>query len=287
MRDFIFGLFVRWAILISLCLPTSLVWSDESSPPAYVPDSQKEMPWLFGLNRTYDEWFVHQKAVHVTDPYIWVYNESFARDFGMPDRWIDQGLIGADALAFRTQTSFPMCGWNGRKDACGATYRCALEMYFNRKTTLLPWDERRRWTDLQLSQTSVWMLGALRSVNRPNSEQIGVRSPFSDPDTGRELAWWYEDVTRDATGRTAIVSAYDRSIFEKYSLVVLDVSCTRGERSGLQLRPYSDPDFSKKPLIVIKFPLEWRKRIRPAIDEVMNRQSSLFQEKFKEVNQGK
>jgi hypothetical protein len=274
---------LRFILPLLILSSPQFVIADENSLPAYVPDSQKQMAWLSGMNRTYDEWFVQQKSVHVSDPYIWVYNESFAKEFGMPDRWIDRDLIGADALAFRTGTSFPMCGWNGNPNSCNISPECTLEMYFNRRSTSLPWSDPIRWTDLQLNQTSVWTLGALRSVNRRNSEQIGMRSPFADPDTGRELVWWYEFVAKDVSSRIASVSAYDRSIFEKYSLVILDISCTRGEYSGLQLRPFSNQNQSSKSFISISFPKEWRKRIRPVIEEILKRKSLFFQEKYKEI----
>ncbi len=283
MRDWISKQVVMWLICLFGVISHSIGYAEENSPPAYVPDAKKESAWLFGLNRTYDEWFVEQKSVHVQDPYTWVYTEAFAKDFGMPDRWIDKGLTGADALAFRTGIAFPQCGWNGKKDACHANPTCILEMYFNRKSNPLPWNDRIRWTDFQFNQTSVWTLGALRAVNRSESINIGRRSPLSDPITGHELFWWYEWVSPRASGGGARILSYDRSVFENYSLIIVNIGCERDEYAGLQLRPNPRLDQSKTSFLSIKFPKSWRDRIKPIMTEVEDRQGAFFKKKFEEL----
>jgi hypothetical protein len=283
MRNGISKQAVMWLICLFSVIGHAISYADENSPPAYVPDAKKESAWLFGLNRTYDEWFVDQKSVHVQDPYTWVYTEAFAKDFGMPDRWIDKGLTGADALAFRTGTAFPLCGWNGKKDACHASPTCILEMYFNRKSNPLPWGEKIRWTDLQFNQTSVWTLGSLRAVNRVESVNIGPKSPLSDPESGEELFWWYEWESREKSGGVGRIMSYDRSVFENYSLIIINIGCERDEYAGLNLRPNPRAGISKRSLLSIKFPKSWRDRIRSTMTDIRERQGAFFKQKFEEL----
>lgn len=280
MKRLIVNLVLRMNLLLLLvaCLPASS--ADEFAAPLYVPDSKKESAWLFGMNRTYDEWFVHQKAVHVKDPYIWVYNEDFAKDFGMPERWIDKTLTGADALAFRTGTAFPLCGWGGKTDSCNVSHECILEMYFNRKLNPLPWSKRSRWTDLQLNQTSAWTLSSLRPINRDESKNLGPRSPLADPDGGRELFWWYEYETKGMSGGAARVRSYDKSIFENYAVVIINIDCIRQEYSGLQLRPNPVSGQPNTSFLSLNFPKTWRERIQPSMNDAVERESSFFKEKF-------
>lgn len=273
----------RLILFLLPCLCPLLSEADEFSPPAYVPDSQKVGARLSGKNRSYDEWFVQRKDVHTKDPYIWVYNESFAKDFGMPERWVDKVLTGADALAFRTGTSFPLCGWNGRPEACSVSNQCIVEAYFNRKTNPLPWDDRSRWADLQLNQTSAWTLSSLRPVNRTESKEFGARSPFSDPDNGNELIWWFVHVSESASGGAAILRSYDRSLFEGYSFVALDIGCIQDEYAGLELRAFAAVDPSKKVFRSISIPKGWRDRVKPAVNAIQKSESLFFRQKLKEL----
>lgn len=277
------SLITRLILLLLPIFEVNVCSADEISAPAPVPDSKKVSAWLSGMNRTYDEWFVQRKDVFTKDPYIWVYNQTFAKDFGMPDRWVDRNLSGADALAFRTGSSFPLCGWGGKTTACNVNHECILEMYFDRRSNVLPWSDRVRWTDLQLQQTSIWTLSSLRPIDRAESVNIGPRSPFSEPDTGAELFWWYEYETKGMSGGAAHVTAYDRSAFKNYSVVILSVSCIRQEYSGLQLRPNPQADKRGRTILSVNFPKAWRERIRPAMNAVIEKEGSFFKEKFEEL----
>ncbi len=276
----------RITILILSLLPIfalNVSSADESSAPASVPDSKKVSAWLSGVSRTYDEWFVQRKDVFTKDPYIWVYNQTFAQDFGMPDRWVDSSLSGADALAFRTGMGFPLCGWGRKVTACNVNHECILEMYFNRRSNVLPWSDRVRWTDLQIGQTSISTLSSLRPIDRAESVNIGPRSPFSEPDNGAELFWWYEYETKGMSGGAAHVTSYDKSAFKNYSVVILSVSCIRQEYSGLQLRANPKAGQRGEPILSVNFPKAWRERIRPAMNAVVEKEGSFFKEKFEEL----
>lgn len=267
--------------LLSILYPYS-GFADENSPPAYVPDSKKKSAWLLRMNRTYDEWFVQRKDVHTKDPYIWVYTEDFAKDFGMPDRWVDKELKGADALAFRVGSSFPLCGWNGNKEACNVPTNCIVDLYFNRRTNPLPWNEKLRWTDLQLDQTSAWILSSLRPFNRWNSDVSSRKSPFADPETGADLGWWYLHLSKDTAGGGALLQSYDRSIFETYSFVTLRSFCA--EYAGLELHDYTSAPGKEKIFRSVSFPKGWRDRIRSLIEAASRADSDFYRKKFEELN---
>ncbi len=224
----------------------------------------------------------HDQKLRVRDPYLWVYNASFAQDFGMPERWIDNSLNGADALAFRTTESLPMCGWGGRRDACRVSSICILEMFFHHGRNPLPWNEALRWTDLWFRNTSVDTLRTLRSLNRAESE-ASTKSPIVDPGTKNDLQWWYAHTSPRQSGGGASIVSYDQSIFGSYSLVVLDFGCMHPELSGLDLasKPLS-PTFSK-PYRSIVFPIRWRLQLKEAIQEIKEESSQFFRDQFRQI----
>ncbi len=239
--------------------------SAENSVPAHVHPSKRVSSWLEGMNRTYDDWFVHQKSVNVADVYLWVYNTAFARDFRMPDRWLDDSLQGADALAFRVMPSFPVCGWDGQPDSCRPLNYCLVDIYFNNKTHPLPWSDRARWTDLQLNLTSAWLLNSNHPLKRASSVTTGRRAPFSDPKTDKELDWWFSSAGGTPATRGPVWHAYDRSVFDGYSVVVLDIGCPEEELTGLELR-LAESSAAQR-FHALSFPESWRDRIRPQVQQ--------------------
>lgn len=251
-----------WATLCAMpCLGA------ENSAPVPVRSSERMSQWLEGMSRTYDDWMVNQKSVHVADVYLWVYNSGFARDFRMPDRWLDDSLKGADALAFRVMSSFPVCGWEGNPESCKPVNYCLVDIYFNNKRHPLPWGDRVRWTDLQLNLTSAWTLSSGHPLNRAPSATSGRRSPFSDPKTGTELDWWFATTADTSSFTGPVWHAYDRSVFDVYSLVVMDIGCPEEDITGLELRSAESDSPATTPFHSLSFPKSWRDRIRPLRQE--------------------
>lgn len=238
--------------------------ANENSIPAPVRPSERMGSWLKGMDRTYDDWIVNQKSVHVTDVYLWVYNTGFAKDFRMPDRWLDDRLTGADALAFRVMPSFPLCGWDGNPDACKPVNHCLVDIYFNNKTHALPWSDRTRWTDLQVNLTSAWILSANHPLKRAASATTSRRSPFAEPKTNNELDWWFISASGAPSTTGPVWHAYDRSAFDGYSVVVLDTGCPDQEVTGLELRLADASITAAKRFHALSFPQSWRDRIQPA-----------------------
>ncbi len=258
--------------------------ASENSPPAQLRNLKKSFKGASGKSRTYDEWFVQRKEVFARDPYLWVYNAEFAKDFHMPERWIDPELVGADAVAFRADTSFPLCGWRGHPDICMPTNLCLVEIYFNHVKNPLPWNNHVRWTDLQIRNTSIWILNSLRNMNRSESKEGGRLSPLVDPNTGNELDWRYAKGPNAPWFGAPTWLAYDRSAFENYSLIILDTHCPTGEISGFELRPFASADRSEKIFHKVTFPKGWVERLSPIVKKINSAESTFFEGQLKEIS---
>lgn len=95
---------------------------------------------------TYEETFTPKAGkAYSEDINVWVYTSEFAERFGMPEAWIDDGLKGAYALAFRVEyvsgrLMFPHKG----PDVSMPQRDCILDVY-------LPSDASIPWRDDQIS----------------------------------------------------------------------------------------------------------------------------------------
>ena len=98
--------------------------------------------------RTYNSLFTPEgrKAAGRTgtyskDPHVWVYTRAFAERFGMPEQWIDEGLQGAEALAYRVDWDYygVKCGYFGELETCRPAAACTLDMYLPDSADL-PWN---------------------------------------------------------------------------------------------------------------------------------------------------
>ena len=117
----------RMALCLVMLWPSIGLYAQESTPLP-VEDS------------SHDDWhtFKHGKT-YTPDPYTWVYTKEFAQKFRMPDRWIDNNLKGALAIAFRMTTiGNATCGLGGREDNCWPPLECQLDVYYDNRIKL-PW----------------------------------------------------------------------------------------------------------------------------------------------------
>lgn len=78
-------------------------------------------------------------ATYIVDPYVWAYTREFADLFRMPEKWVDDNLKGALAVAFRMTTigNFS-CGYGGREDNCWPPLNCQMDVYYD-NSIKLPW----------------------------------------------------------------------------------------------------------------------------------------------------
>ncbi len=103
-----------------------------------IPQAQTAPPAF--EDRNHDDHFSFKYGKPFTvDPYTWVYTKEFAQMFRMPDRWIDDNLKGALAIAFRMTTIGNVtCGLGGREDSCWPPVECQLDVYYDTRIKL-PW----------------------------------------------------------------------------------------------------------------------------------------------------
>ena len=76
------------------------------------------------------------------DIHVWVYTRAFAKRFGMPDKWIDDDLQGAQALAYRMDLELhPMaCRRIDGVEQCRNIATCVIDIYVDEQQQALPWN---------------------------------------------------------------------------------------------------------------------------------------------------
>ncbi len=80
-------------------------------------------------------------SIFKPDPYQWVVTSAFAKQFGMPKRWVDDSLIGAEAIAYKIVTNHnPMCGFFSDANACIPVQSCFFDFYVKKEANL-PWKD--------------------------------------------------------------------------------------------------------------------------------------------------
>ena len=80
-------------------------------------------------------------SIFTPDPYQWVVTSAFAKQFGMPERWVDDSLIGAEAIAYKIVTNHnPMCGFFSDANACIPIQSCFFDFYVKKEANL-PWKD--------------------------------------------------------------------------------------------------------------------------------------------------
>jgi hypothetical protein len=221
---------------------------------------------------SYESRILNRNDVHDIDPNVYAYTAEFAKRFQMPEQWIALDLKGAEAVAFRVVPGYKSCGWGGNPEACKEDeVRCVLDVYFDHDKQPLPWDERipsRKLDTYLLSSNFLWSPAYPRA--RPKGSLIATyRTPFTDPQTGKELAWkggyWHSKV--EYGGSFVGLRAYDREVFNGVSLVIFGTACDRisvpqsvwlsHENFGYREREKSNH--------VVNLPSDWQIRVREAL----------------------
>lgn len=169
---------------------------------------------------------------YMVDPHFWVYTKEFAERFGMPTKWIDPGLKGVEAAAWRkTKTGYVTCGWGGKKDACKEEDAAVLELYFDANKVKLPWAP---WSDdfehlsARLWSASTRFLTTQHCerrrepspnplYRRSNLREACVyntyRTPFADPEGGEEIHLHEKGVSYSGQGNSKGIEAYDKKAY--------------------------------------------------------------------------
>ena len=113
----------------------------------YVPYGYKFEPYDYEIN------IKPRKGsdTYLKDPNVWVYTSSFAERFGMPEKWIDDSLKGAEAVAFRIESSnTETCGYFRDEEQCRPNIYCIFDVYLKDEDgRKLPWESQKpsEWQD--------------------------------------------------------------------------------------------------------------------------------------------
>lgn len=227
------------------------------------------------------------KSVFRRDPNIWVMTPEVAQRSGMPKEWASTELKGVAAAAFRREPEGAEqdCGWGGNKNACSPVVNCVLELYFDRNTHLLPWREGSPVADFDTRRGSSnahqhFGGGADPITGKGSRLGLGIseaRQPFTDPETGVGLFWWWTSpVYMAGTGKSQVM-AYDREIHGSFSYLKLATGCTgqdiNGETLALQLRDERSKVI--KQFHEIYLPSSWTKRV-DSVSKLTRQQDESF-----------
>ena len=91
------------------------------------------------------------QGTYLKDPNVWVYTNAFAERFGMPKKWVDDSLEGAEAIAYRVEVSnIEQCGFFGEVENCRPQPSCVYDVYLkDGDSAKLPWGSHKpaNWRD--------------------------------------------------------------------------------------------------------------------------------------------
>lgn len=157
---------------------------------------------------------------------IWVYTEDFAKRFGMPQKWIDNGLKGAKALAFRVETSpFRHCGLRGDASACAPLRSCLLDVYLE-NSVKLPWNDERKH-----GRTNRDLVLSIERL-QPSREEWARRPSFGAGLKNVAMTlYWAERRGYKGIGPTI----FERDVYGDLNYFVMGMACTSPPRSGAEI----------------------------------------------------
>ncbi len=236
------------------------------------------------------------KSVFRRDPNIWVMTPELAESSGMPREWASAELKGVAAAAFRREPEGAEqdCGFGGNKNACRPVFNCVLELYFDRNTHFLPWKEGAPVADFDNRRGSsndhqAFGGGVNPTTGAKSRQGVGVspdRQPFSDPQSGAGLYWWWTSPVYMAGTGKARVMAYDREIHGSFAFLKLDTGCSgkdiNGESLVLQLRDARRNVL--KQFHEIYFPASWTKRVDDLSKSTRQQEESFYKGVFESIN---
>jgi hypothetical protein len=179
---------------------------------------------------------VPRNGVRLQDNNVWVYKREFADRFGMPERWIDDDLEGAEAVAYRIETqNIRSCGFFGEPENCRSDYYCTFDVYMSdSESEKLPWKSDRvtefskvdsSWPFLT-PQSRRDQIGWIEGEQRIDRSQLNI---------GLDSLSWVSGPPRDdkvysGSSSGVRVMAYDREIFEGLDYIRLSSDCSIARR---------------------------------------------------------
>ncbi len=108
-----------------------------------------------------------KRGTYKKDIHVWVYTSAFAKRFGMPKKWVDDELKGAEALAYRLDLDVygTKCGYFSDVESCRPSTACVVDMYIDDKANL-PWNTETRF-DTYYGRKSKELLWSQNKNDKP------------------------------------------------------------------------------------------------------------------------
>lgn len=166
---------------------------------------------------TYEETFTPKAGkAYSEDINVWVYTSEFAERFGMPEAWIDDGLKGAYALAFRVhmrgnKTIFPHKG----PDVNMPIRDCIIDVYIPSDANISWADERESARYYSTPYSPTYLAPQSQEDRVWRSRAVGIESPGKK--ARRPL------VRLD--GGTLLLREYDKGLYSGVTYMSFSMGC--------------------------------------------------------------
>ncbi|NYT27204.1 MAG: hypothetical protein H0A76_04470 [Candidatus Thiodubiliella endoseptemdiera] len=224
-----------------------------------------------------------KRGTYTKDTHVWVYTSAFAKRFGMPEEWIDDGLKGAEALAYRLDLDVygTKCGYFSEVENCRPSTACVVDMYIDDGVDL-PWNTEARYGSMYGRKSKAFLRSQYpndkpahlyRGAQRGQQYKLGLDSTgivFGKNDKWRLGAYY--------------ILEYDRDIYKNLDYLSGSVICrTFGKERGVKInidKPVFREDGSvnhkgKRLAHQVKIPNSFMQRIE-AYDKTQYEPNSLF-----------
>ncbi|AZR80877.1 hypothetical protein [Thiomicrospira sp. S5] len=166
-----------------------------------------------------------KSGTYAYDPHVWVYTTAFAKRFGMPEKWIDDSLKGAEALAYRVDRTYyiKQCGYFGDMEKCRTPIACMLDLYIPSSANL-PWNTELRY-DSRYGKKSVRAL----TTNEPSSiyKRITKRGThLLGAKFGLDLVGIVYGKDKRSSIGSYTIAEYERGLYKNLDYISGTTSCT-------------------------------------------------------------
>jgi hypothetical protein len=287
----------RWCLAFLLCVFTNMT-------PSFAQTSEQSarkvenIPWN---ERTWDqktfessyedEFSNRNQRTFPKDPFIWALSPSFAERFGMPKEWIDPGLNGALAIAWRTTTiGQTRCGYSGSTEMCWPPFTCQMDIYVDNGTPI-PWrfDDVERdflWLGLSSLDFVPRRLPAPRRFRYTMTQKYGGKGvPFHKGD-------WRTKDNYSVSGKSSFqVIYFDRAYAPGVTLIGFESACPNPKLNGAAiLKFFTDEEFERTRGVIENYvhTMEFSENFMAKIgavyaveDEKQKKQNAAYQEIMK------
>lgn len=170
-------------------------------------------------------------STYTVDPHVWVYTTEFAKRWGMPEKWIDDSLQGAVAIAYKVvNETYMKCGFFRDPEACIPTQTCLFDFYIS-KNANLPWkDDQLQGYHTYLPHKSSHFLTV-----QQEKDYMGYDQNFQDSHNwyaervGFDNTYYAVNLNRDKNKADnydiAVLREFDRKRYQSMDRISVEGSC--------------------------------------------------------------